>query len=112
MIFFFSGNLFQKLWLFSSKEGSAKDVRQKKFGRSGFTFAGEGVKVGSRAQNLAFFSVKILIKCSGDHRRLKLGTYNKLDQTNANMKSKNIYDVIIMTYYVIKIEYTRNLGSI
>ena len=95
MIFFVSGNLFQKLWLFSSKEGSTEDVRQKKFGRSCFTLAGEGVKVGPRAQNLAFFSVKILIKCSGDHRGLKLGTYNKLDQTNANMKSKNNYDVII-----------------
>ena len=33
---------------------------KKKFGRSDFTLAGEGVQVGSRAQNPAFFSVKIV----------------------------------------------------
>ena len=78
--------------------------------RPALTLAGEKVKVDPLAQNRALFSVKILIFSSGDHRRLKLGTHSKLDQENKNMTSKNNYDVIIMTYYVIKTEFTGNLG--
>ena len=43
------------------------------------------------------FSTISFYYCSGHNRRLKLGTYNKLDQSKTNKKSKNSYDVIITT---------------
>ena len=92
VIFFQAIDYFREFWLFSSRVGPTEYVRRKKLLRSDFTLAGKKPEVGPRAQNRAFFSVKILLQRSGNRRRLKLSTNSKPDQKNTKKLSK-----IIMT---------------